>query len=60
MRGTLFLPIHFGENPSNVLTSSDAYEPTVKIPEYKVCSVRIQKFTGKETDLSPEVTEKSA
>ena len=44
--GNLFMPIHFGETPSNVLTSSDAYEPTVKIPEYKVSSVRIQKFTG--------------
>ena len=58
-RGNLFLPIHFGENPSNVLTSSDAYEPTVKIPEYKVCSVRIQKFTEQDTDQVPEVTEES-
>lgn len=41
-RGTLFLPIHFGENPSNVLTSSDAFDPIAKIPEYKVSAVRLQ------------------
>lgn len=41
--GTLFLPIHFGENPPNVLTSSEALDPLVKIPEFKVSAVRIEK-----------------
>ena len=42
--GTLFLPIHFGENPTNVLTSSDAFDPLAKIPELKVSSVRVEKL----------------
>ena len=42
--GTLFLPIHFGENPTNVLTSSDAYDPLAKIPEFKVSAVQLRKL----------------
>ena len=42
-RGVLFLPIHFGENPANVLTSS-ACDPVAKIPEFKVSAVRIEKL----------------
>ena len=42
--GTLFLPIHFGENPTNVLTSSDAFDPLAKIPEFKVSSVNVKKL----------------
>lgn len=42
--GNLFLPIHFGENPSNVLTSSDAFDPIAKIPEFKVSAVQIKKL----------------
>jgi len=42
--GTLFLPIHFGENPTNVLTSSDAVDPLAKIPEFKVSTVHLRKL----------------
>lgn len=42
--GTLFLPIHFGENPTNVLTSSDALDPLAKIPEFKVSAVQLRKL----------------
>jgi predicted molibdopterin-dependent oxidoreductase YjgC len=42
--GTLFLPIHFGENPTNILTSSEAYDPLAKIPEFKVSTVKIRKL----------------
>ena len=42
--GTLFLPIHFGENPTNVLTSSDAVDPLAKIPELKVSTVKLHKL----------------
>jgi anaerobic selenocysteine-containing dehydrogenase len=42
--GTLFLPIHFGENPTNVLTSSDAVDPLAKIPEFKVSAVALRKL----------------
>jgi len=42
--GTVFLPIHFGENPTNVLTDSEAYDPLAKIPEFKVSAVKIEKL----------------
>jgi formate dehydrogenase alpha subunit len=42
--GTLFLPIHFGENPTNMLTSAKAFDPLAKIPEFKVSTVNIKKF----------------
>jgi len=41
--GTLFLPIHFGENPANILTSSEAFDPLAKIPEFKVSAVNVKK-----------------
>jgi len=51
MPGTLFLPIHFGENPTNILTSAESFDPTAKIPEFKVSAVRIHKGdAGKEAD----------
>jgi formate dehydrogenase alpha subunit len=42
--GVLFLPIHFGENPPNVLTDAEAYDPIAKIPEFKVSTVKIQRL----------------
>lgn len=41
--GTLFLPIHFGENPTNVLTSANAVDPLAKIPEFKVSTVHLRR-----------------
>jgi len=41
--GVLFVPIHFGENPANVLTNP-ACDPVAKIPEFKVCAVNIKKL----------------
>jgi len=43
--GTIFLPIHFGENPTNVLTDAEAFDPLAKIPEFKVSAVKIEKLT---------------
>ena len=43
--GLLFLPIHFGENPTNVLTNAEAFDPLAKIPEFKVSTVKIQKLS---------------
>lgn len=40
-RGVVFIPIHYHEAAANRLTN-DALDPTVKIPEYKVCAVRIE------------------
>jgi len=42
--GTLFLPIHFGEVPTNVLTNAEAVDPLAKIPEFKVGAVKVQKL----------------
>jgi len=41
---TIFLPIHFGENPTNMLTSSTAFDPIAKIPEFKVGAVKVEKL----------------
>jgi len=41
-KGVVFLPFHFAENAANVLTNS-ALDPIAKIPEYKVCAVKLEK-----------------
>lgn len=41
-RGTVFLAFHFKEHPANALTIA-ALDPVAKIPEYKVCAVRISR-----------------
>jgi formate dehydrogenase alpha subunit len=40
--GVLFVPFHFSETPANILTNS-AFDPIAKIPEFKVCAVKIEK-----------------
>nr|NIS60252.1 molybdopterin-dependent oxidoreductase [Pseudomonadota bacterium] len=40
---TIFIPFHFAESAANVLTNP-ALDPIAKIPEYKVCAVRIEKI----------------
>jgi formate dehydrogenase alpha subunit len=42
VEGTLFIPFHYAEAAANVLTHS-ALDPIAKIPEFKVCAVRIEK-----------------
>jgi len=39
--GVLYANFHFPESPANVLTIA-ALDPLAKIPEYKVCAVRIE------------------
>ncbi|MEW6171949.1 MAG: formate dehydrogenase subunit alpha [Bacillota bacterium] len=39
-RGMVFMPFHFREAPANVLTN-DALDPLAKIPEFKICAVRM-------------------
>jgi len=41
--GSVFIPFHFREAPANVLTNP-AVDPIAKIPEYKVCAVKIEKL----------------
>jgi formate dehydrogenase major subunit/formate dehydrogenase alpha subunit len=40
--GVLFIPFHFWEAAANVLTNP-AYDPTARIPEFKVCAVRLER-----------------
>ncbi len=41
-QGTVFMPFHFAEAAANMLTNT-AYDPIAKIPELKVCAVRLEK-----------------
>jgi anaerobic selenocysteine-containing dehydrogenase len=36
------MDFHFAESPANVLTNP-ALDPVAKIPEFKVCAVRVEK-----------------
>ena len=38
--GTVFIPMHYREAAANMITN-DVLDPVVKIPEFKVCAVRI-------------------
>ncbi|MBI4744830.1 MAG: formate dehydrogenase subunit alpha [Actinobacteria bacterium] len=40
--GTVFVAFHFSESPANALTNS-ALDPVAKIPEFKVCAVRVER-----------------
>ena len=39
--GTIFLAFHWREAPANMLTQDFKLDPIAKIPEYKVCAVRL-------------------
>ena len=38
----VFIPFHFVEAAANILTNP-AVDPSAKIPEYKICAVRVEK-----------------
>jgi formate dehydrogenase alpha subunit len=40
--GVVFMTFHFAESPANRLTNP-VIDPVAKIPEYKVCAVRVEK-----------------
>jgi len=40
--GMVYMPFHFREASANVLTN-DALDPVAKIPEFKVCAVRLER-----------------
>lgn len=44
--GTVFLAFHWRESPANILTQDFALDPIAKIPEYKVCAVRVEKVVS--------------
>ena len=40
----VFIPFHYHEAAANLLTN-DALDPVCKIPEAKVCAVRLEKIS---------------
>ena len=40
--GAIWMTFHFAQSPTNMLTNP-ALDPAVKIPEYKVCAVRVER-----------------
>jgi anaerobic selenocysteine-containing dehydrogenase len=40
--GMVYMTFHFAESPTNQLTNP-ALDPVAKIPEFKVCAVRVEK-----------------
>jgi len=42
IKGTIFIPFHFAKAAANRLTNP-ALDPIAKIPEFKVCAIRIEK-----------------
>jgi predicted molibdopterin-dependent oxidoreductase YjgC len=53
-RKIVFMPFHFLESRANILTNP-VFDPIAKIPEFKVCSVKIEKMDTK----SPSATSAS-
>ncbi|MBI4296756.1 MAG: formate dehydrogenase subunit alpha [Chloroflexi bacterium] len=49
--GVVSLSFHFAETPTNVLTSP-ALDPISKMPEFKVCAVKVAKVSKPETELA--------
>ena len=44
-RGVVFIPFHFAAAAANILTNS-ASDPVAKIPEFKVCAVKVEKLAA--------------
>ncbi len=53
--GTIFLAFHWREAPANMLTQDFKLDPVAKIPEYKVCAVRLENPQAKRNTPKPVV-----
>ncbi len=51
--GTVFMPFHFREAPANALTNP-ALDPIAKIPELKVCAVKLTMPAGEPAAIEAE------
>jgi len=51
LSGTVFIPFHFREAAANMLTNN-ACDPIAKIPEFKVCAVRINRTVDSEENVN--------
>ena len=54
-RGVLFIPFHFVESAANVLPNT-AFDPVAKIPELKVCAVRVEKSVRLDSEIEEKVS----
>jgi predicted molibdopterin-dependent oxidoreductase YjgC len=45
------MPFHFIESRANILTNP-TFDPIAKIPEFKVCTVKIQKMETSDKSMS--------
>jgi formate dehydrogenase major subunit len=54
-QGETWMPFHFPDSPVNMLTNA-ALDEFARIPEYKVCAVRLEKIaeSGGEKSENPE------
>lgn len=43
--GVVFIPFHYAEAAANALTNT-ALDPVARIPEYKICAVKVEPITG--------------
>ncbi|HWP28022.1 MAG TPA: molybdopterin dinucleotide binding domain-containing protein, partial [Chloroflexota bacterium] len=50
--GVVFLAFHWKEAPANLLTQDFALDPLAKIPEYKICAVRLEAPKVRETEAA--------
>ncbi|HET7011293.1 MAG TPA: formate dehydrogenase subunit alpha [Anaerolineales bacterium] len=60
--GTVFIPFHFVEAAANLLTL-DRLDPRAKIPDFKVCAVRLSKIeapAGRDPDSDQPLDERGA
>jgi len=57
--GMVYMPFHFREAPANVLTI-DALDPIAKIPEFKVCAVRLTKTRAPTREKAPRPRKRKA
>ncbi len=44
--GLIFMTFHFAEALGNILTNGEALDPIAKIPEFKVCAVKVEKVSA--------------
>jgi anaerobic selenocysteine-containing dehydrogenase len=44
-KGVVFIPFHFVEGSANTLTNP-VLDPVAKIPEFKVCAVKVEKISS--------------
>jgi assimilatory nitrate reductase catalytic subunit len=52
-RDTVFMPFHWGGRGCANLLTNPALDPISKMPEFKLCAVRLEKLTDGERDLLP-------